>query len=100
MAALENDISWVENVVDETLKVRSQFVARVASLGYAPLPSDANFVLLPMEDATTVADSMLKAGIGVRSFRNLPGIGNALRVTMAPWPMMEEFLAALKEKGS
>jgi histidinol-phosphate/aromatic aminotransferase/cobyric acid decarboxylase-like protein len=49
-----------------------------------------------MENAGEVAQRMLEAGIGVRSFRNLPGIGNALRVTMAPWPMIEEFLDVLK----
>src|SRR5512140_637585 len=85
VSALENDIPWVEHVVDETLKVRSRFMGRIVSLGYAPLPSDANFVLVPMENAPAVAERMLQAGIGVRSFRNLPGIGNALRVTMAPW---------------
>jgi histidinol-phosphate aminotransferase len=100
IAALDNDLPWVETVVDETLKVRSQFEARVVSLGYKPLPSDANFVLIPMENAAAVAERMLQAGIGVRSFRSLPGIGNALRVTMAPWPMLEEFLAVLEAQIS
>jgi histidinol-phosphate aminotransferase len=95
IAAIENDLPWIEKVVEETLSVRSRFVERVDSLGYKPLPSDANFVLIPMEDASGVAGQMLEAGIGVRSFRNLPGIGNALRVTMAPWPMMEQFLGVL-----
>lgn len=95
MAALENDLPWIEKVVNETLSVRSQVVARVESLGYEPLPSDANFILIPMENAADAAERLLRAGIGVRSFRNLPGIGNALRVTMAPWQMMEEFLSVL-----
>ena len=96
IAALENDLPWIEKIVDETLGVRSKFVARLEALGYKPLPSDANFVLIPMEAAFAVAKRLLQAGIGVRSFGNLPGIGNALRVTMAPWQMMEEFFSALE----
>jgi histidinol-phosphate aminotransferase len=100
IAALEADVPWIEQIVAETLRVRSQFVERVKSLGYKPLPSDANFILLPMENVADIADRMLLSGIGVRSFRNLPGIGNALRVTMAPWPMMEEFLSVLEASAS
>jgi histidinol-phosphate aminotransferase len=96
IAALENDLPWIEQVVSETLRSRSQFAERTKSLGLKSLPSDANFILLPLENAGEVADRMLLAGIGVRSFRNLPGIGNALRVTMAPWPMLEEFFTALE----
>jgi histidinol-phosphate aminotransferase len=96
ISALENDLPWIEKVVEQTLSVRSKFGTRAESLGYKPLPSDANFVLIPMENASDVAEKMLRAGIGVRSFRNLPGIGNALRVTMAPWEMMEEFLGVLE----
>ncbi len=96
IAAVENDLSWIEKVVEETLSVRSRFVTSVGSLGYKPLPSDANFVLIPMDNACDVAETMLRAGIGVRSFRNLTGIGNALRVTMAPWLMLEEFLGVLE----
>lgn len=100
IAALENDLPWIEKVVQETRSVRSQFVTRVESFGYRPLPSDANFVLIPMEAASDVAKKMLEAGIGVRSFRNLPGIGNALRVTMAPWPIMEQFFGVLEAAAS
>jgi histidinol-phosphate aminotransferase len=100
IAALENDLPWIEKVVEDTLTVRSQFVTSVQSLGYKPLASDANFVLIPMENASDVAVKMLQAGIGVRTFRNLPGIGNALRVTMAPWPMMEQVLGVLEAVSS
>lgn len=95
IAALEHDLPWIKDIVAETLNVRSRFVARLESLGYKPLPSDANFVLLPLSDASVVADRMLAAGIGVRAFPNLTDIGSALRITMGPWRMMEEFLAAL-----
>jgi histidinol-phosphate aminotransferase len=100
IAALDNDVPWVEGVVAETLAVRSRFVECVESLGYKPLPSDANFVLVPMENVTDVASRMLEAGIGIRSFRNLPGIGDALRITMAPWPMMEQVLAVLEAQAT
>lgn len=96
IAALEHDLPWIEKIVAETLSVRSRFVARLESLGYKPLPSDANFVLLPLSNASEVATSMLQAGIGVRTFGNLSGIGAALRITMGPWQMMEDFFIALE----
>jgi histidinol-phosphate aminotransferase len=99
IAALEHDIPWIEQVVDQTLTVRSRFVDCIQSLGYRPLPSDANFLLIPTENATSVANRMLEAGIGIRSFRNLPGIGDALRITMAPWPMMEQVLTVLEAQA-
>ncbi len=100
IAALENDLLWIRNVVAETLSVRTRFVSIVEALGYKPLTTDANFVLIPSENASDVAERMLESGIGVRCFRKLPGIGNAIRVTMAPWQMLEAVLGVLEQSPS
>lgn len=96
IAALENDLPWIEQIVSETLSIRSRFVSRLSSLGYKPLTSDANFVLVPVANPAGAAKRMLEAGIGVRTFANLAGIGGALRITIGPWEMMEKCLASLE----
>jgi histidinol-phosphate aminotransferase len=60
------------------------------------LPSDANFVLVPVADAVSVEAHMRTAGVAVRPFPGLCGIGDGVRITIAPWPMMETALRALR----
>ena len=52
-------------------------------------------MLVPVRDATALARHMRGAGVAVRPFVALAGIGDALRITIGPWPMMEEALTAL-----
>ena len=94
IAALENDLPWVEATVAETLVNRSQLVSRLEKLECSPLRSDANFILLPLSDAVAVSKRMFDMGIAARAFANLAGIGPALRITIGPWEMMEAFLTA------
>jgi Histidinol-phosphate/aromatic aminotransferase and cobyric acid decarboxylase len=95
MAALAEDLPWISNVVAETLTNRARLVSELELLGYKPLPSDANFLLIPVTDESRVSRNLLTSGVGVRSFANLPGIGGAIRVTIGPWNMMQQFLDAL-----
>jgi histidinol-phosphate aminotransferase len=95
MAALAEDLPWISNVVTQTLANRARLASALEELGYKPLPSDANFLLIPVSDESHVVRSLLTKGVGVRSFANLPGIGGAIRVTIGPWEMMQEFLDAL-----
>jgi histidinol-phosphate/aromatic aminotransferase/cobyric acid decarboxylase-like protein len=63
--------------------------------GFQPYPSAANFVLVPVEDAVRIAQLMRRQGIAVRPYPALRGIGDAIRITIAPWPVMERALDAL-----
>jgi histidinol-phosphate/aromatic aminotransferase/cobyric acid decarboxylase-like protein len=40
---------------------------------------------------------MRERGVAVRPFEALPLVGDALRVTMGPWPLLEAALQALDE---
>jgi histidinol-phosphate aminotransferase len=68
-----------------------------------PLPSDANFVLVPLERAAQVARGLQKRGVRVRVHTQLPTAlsvfaatnGEAIRIGVGPWPMMERVLEAL-----
>ena len=95
VAVLTRDMEWVEAHVDEALRNRAEFVDALRALGLPAMPSHANFVLVPVSDAAGVVTRMREQGVAVRGFTDLAGIGDALRITIGPWPMMEACLSAL-----
>jgi len=82
IAALTHDQAWVAAGVRAVLRNRRRFVSDIAALGFAPLPSRANFVLVPVPDASTAAGHLRTRGIAVRPFHALSGVGDALRITI------------------
>lgn len=82
LAALREDGGWMREQVVITLAERARFITTLCQIGYAPLPSQANFVLVPVTDATELADQLLLREVAVRPFRNLTGIGDALRIAV------------------
>lgn len=94
--ALRNDIEWVRAHVAAAKDNRARFRAELAAAGISSLPSDANFVLVPVNDAKAVAAHMRAAGVAVRPFQRLCGVGDGVRITIAPWPMMVTALRALR----
>jgi histidinol-phosphate aminotransferase len=97
IAALGNDQRWVEERVADVVLNRARFRQELALRGITSLPSAANFVLLPVKDCAAVAEQLRRLGIGVRALPSLPGIGDALRIGIGPWEMMERCLDALGE---
>jgi histidinol dehydrogenase len=96
IAALTSDREWVNEKVSAVRGNRESFGRRLQSIGLEPLDSGANFVLVPVADATRTRERLAASGVAVRAFESLPGIGDALRITIGPWPMMEECLVALE----
>ena len=74
---------------------RDRFAAALRAHGLQPFPSAANFILIPMQDAARVALLMRQRGIAVRPYLGLRNIGDTLRITIGPWPLMEIALDAL-----
>jgi histidinol dehydrogenase len=97
IAALTNDAAWVAEGVREVIESRERFIPWLASVGLSPLPSSANFVLVPVRKAVEQAESLRSRGIAVRPFSALPGIGDAVRISVGPWPMMEPLLGSFAE---
>jgi histidinol-phosphate/aromatic aminotransferase/cobyric acid decarboxylase-like protein len=52
-------------------------------------------VLVPVPDAAAVGARMRELGVAVRPFPALPGIGDALRISVGPWDAIERCLDAL-----
>jgi histidinol-phosphate aminotransferase len=95
LEALRNDVEWVRTHVAAARESRARFRAELDAAGIPSLPSDANFVLVSVGDAMAVAAHMRAAGVAVRPFQRLNGIGDGVRITVAPWAMMDTALRAL-----
>jgi len=98
LAALSalGDEAWVQARVAATLVSRSQFIHALRDAGFAPLPTEANFVLVPVKRSSeAIAAQMRERGVAVRAFSDLHGIGEALRISIGPEAMMQSCLAAL-----
>lgn len=95
LAALEHDDAWRTAIVRRTIDARDALAAKLRELGLSPLPSSANFLLVPVADAVGARDALRARGVGVRAFRDLPGIGDAIRVTIGPAAAMARALDAL-----
>jgi histidinol-phosphate aminotransferase len=94
IAALQDDQTWVADRVADVVANRSRFRQELAQRGIASLPSDANFVLIPVRDCVAASGQLRRLGVGVRELPSLPGIGDALRVGIGPWDLMQRCLDA------
>lgn len=100
VAALAHGRDWVASCIAEVRDNRSRLLHELRQAGYRPPASRANFLLVPLPagaGATDVARRMRRLGVAVRPFAALPGLGECIRVTIGPWPMLESFLQALAE---
>jgi histidinol-phosphate aminotransferase len=97
IAALDNDINWVRDRVGECRDNRTRFIRELDALGFETLPSQANFVLVPVSDARVLAAALADRGIAVRALQNLATVGDAVRISIGQWEVMDQCLAALRE---
>ena len=82
---------------------RHRLTVELRQRGLESLPSDANFVLIPIQGARHIALRMEALGVRVRVHTQLPTAlsvfagsnGEAIRISVGPWPMMERVLDAL-----
>lgn len=98
LAALTEDRQWVSQRAADTIALRARCASELAARGFQPLASEANFLLVPVAaPADDVAARMRERGVSVRAFSGLAGIGEAVRITIGPWPLLERCLTALTE---
>jgi len=97
IAALTEDRAWVRARIGDVVRIRRQFTDALRERGFRPLRSAANFVLVPVADSERAVATLGAHGICVRAFQHLAYIGDAIRITIGPWPMLERCLEALAE---
>jgi histidinol-phosphate aminotransferase len=98
--AMTTDAEWVAAHVAEAIASRDKLARELRAMGFTPIPSVANFLLVPTPEAFALASTLRAAGIAIRPFRELRGIGDAFRITAGPWPVMERALSLLRAAKS
>jgi histidinol-phosphate aminotransferase len=94
-ATLKEGVPWVQARVEDAKVARAALRESLVALGLKPLPSESNYVMLPVPNAQAVAAHMRESGIAVRAFTALAVIGDALRITVGPPEMMKRCVDAL-----
>jgi histidinol-phosphate aminotransferase len=97
VAALDDADGWAASTIAECLANRARLFTALQERGLEPLPSDANFLLFPIPAGSTAAwnDALRAHGVAVRPFPACADVGDGMRVSLAPWPMLERFLDAV-----
>jgi histidinol-phosphate aminotransferase len=91
-------VAWVNEGIATVKENRAAFLRALVEKGFAPLSSEANFVLVPVSrPAGEVADRMRTQGVSVRAFPSLPGVGESVRISIGPAAVMQTCLNALVE---
>ncbi|MGD8871783.1 MAG: histidinol-phosphate transaminase, partial [Gemmatimonadota bacterium] len=98
--AVRDEDGWIARTVAEALQNRERLSAELEQRGVAQLPTKANFIFIvaPSGNATADALALREDGVQLRPFKGVPGVGDGLRVTVGPWPLMERLLEALDRR--
>jgi len=95
IAALRDDRAWVDEHVALAVSVRERMADALRAMGLAPMESYANFVCVPVANCVAVGQALRARGVAVRPFPALPHVGDTLRISVGPWPMVQRMLEAL-----
>lgn len=98
--ALRDEEDWVGRTRSECLDNRDRLKGELERRGLRVLDSEANFLLVaaPSGAARADNDALRRHGVTTRPFTDVPELGEALRVTVGPWPTLERFLQALDRR--
>ena len=76
--------------VTPILEERERMAGELRTLGFEPLPSDANFLYVPVDDPQAEYDRLLQRGLAVRP------VGGGIRITIRTQPDDDRLLGALQ----
>ena len=101
-AAIQDADGWMAGTIDECLNNRHRLHEELQKRELDPLESQANFILFraPSGSATDDARALRNQGVQLRPFKKIPSLGDGLRVTIGPWPLLERFLYVLDSRLS
>ena len=97
-AAALQDQAWMRANVEKVCSERARLVPRLAAIGFAVTPSEANFILarVPDGDGRRWYESLKARGILVRWW-NLPRLADKLRITVGTPDQNDSLLSALRD---
>ncbi|MBL0938980.1 MAG: histidinol-phosphate aminotransferase family protein [Gemmatimonadaceae bacterium] len=94
LSALREDRVWVDEHVALAVANRERLAVAMRERGFAPLASSANYLCVPVPNAVDIGQALRARGVAARPFPALPHIGDALRISVGPWELLEQFLTA------
>jgi histidinol dehydrogenase len=102
LTVLSAGLPTVRAAVAETKRNRDRLGTALRAAGFTVQPSAANFLLVATGGpaAAEWARALRAHGVAVRPFAALPHVGDAIRVSIGPWPMMQRFLDALRSTAA
>ena len=94
-----SDIQNIKSQVSEILKERDRLFEELVEVDFIKklYPSDANFILLKVDDANRRYDEMIKKGIVLRNRSSQPLCENCLRITVGTKEENSQLIKAFKE---
>lgn len=96
LAAVTHDRDWVDAHVALAVENRRRLETVLREMGLSPVPSSANFTLVPVDQCVEVGAAMRARGVAVRPFPALPHLGDALRISVGPWEVVQQAIDALR----
>jgi histidinol-phosphate aminotransferase len=93
-AALRDEAGWMERTVEEAVANRERFVAELERRGLGPLPSQANFVFLPVPEgaARDLSNAFRAHDVAIRPFAAEAGFAEGIRISVGVWEEMARVL--------
>lgn len=97
--AVHEDQEWMRRTSVEATQARAKLDALVRGRrGVRAWASEGNFVFWQVDDdAAALAERFAQRGVGVRAFSGLTGIGEALRIGVAPWEALSRLALIVEE---
>jgi histidinol-phosphate/aromatic aminotransferase/cobyric acid decarboxylase-like protein len=105
LAVLREDGAWLAGVIAQVRENRERLAFELSGLTIKAYESDANFLLVRVPNTWASPDgqraraftaALASHGVAVRAFPALPQVGECIRVSIGPWPMLTRFLDALR----
>lgn len=94
-----NNVDLVKNQIGEILKGRTDLINELNKINFISkiYPSDANFILIKVDDANKRYNQLLSKGIVIRNRTNQHNCENCLRITVGTSTQNKRLLKILKE---
>lgn len=88
-----------ERIIHDIRKERNRLMSKLSGFEYirTVYPSDANFMLLRVDDAKRVYESLLERGIIIRNRSSEPKLENCVRITVGTPEENDALLEAMEE---
>jgi len=93
------NVDLVKNQIDEILKERTYLIDELNKINFISkiYPSDANFILIKVDDANKRYHQLISKGLVIRNRTNQHGCENCLRITVGTSAENKQLLKILKQ---